>query len=64
MGVVFTLVALGHTEFFDTFIKCECGHNFELTGKETEDELQKHYSEMDNIISNLTRTLAPLKDSS
>ncbi|WP_289135562.1 helix-turn-helix domain-containing protein [uncultured Brevibacillus sp.] len=33
-------------ELLETFLECECGHNFSLTGKETEDELQKHYEEM------------------
>ncbi|WP_289136306.1 hypothetical protein [uncultured Brevibacillus sp.] len=40
-GVFFTLESLGHDEFLETFLECECGHNFGLTGKETEDELMK-----------------------
>ncbi|GIO08762.1 hypothetical protein J31TS6_47900 [Brevibacillus reuszeri] len=47
-GVSFTLITLGYSDFLDTFLECECGHNFSLTGKETEGELKKHYAEMDN----------------
>jgi hypothetical protein len=47
-GVSFTLLVLGYSDFFETFMECECPHNFSLTGKETEEELQKHYEEMDN----------------
>lgn len=47
-GVAFTLITLGYSDFLDTFLECECGHNFSLTGKETEGELKKHYAEMDN----------------
>jgi len=45
-GVFFTLETLGHGDFLETFLECECGHNFSLTGNETEDELMKHYEEM------------------
>lgn len=34
-------------EFISIFMECECGHNFSLTGKETDEELEKHYSYMD-----------------
>lgn len=47
-GVFFTLETLGHGDFLETFLECECGHNFSLTGKETEEELQEHYAEMDS----------------
>lgn len=33
-------------EFISIFMECECGHNFSLTGKETDEELEKHYSYM------------------
>jgi len=45
-GVTFTLITLGYSDFLDMFLECECGHNFSLTGNETEDELKKHYEEM------------------
>lgn len=47
-GIAFALNALGHEDLWDTFLECECGHNFSLTGNETEDELKKHYEEMDS----------------
>lgn len=34
-------------DFMSIFMECECGHNFSLTGKETDEELEKHYSYMD-----------------
>lgn len=45
-GIGFALIALGYEDFWYTFLEGECGHNFSLTGKETEDELNKHYEEM------------------
>lgn len=53
-GVSFTLLVLGYSDFFETFMECECPHNFGLTGQETEDELKKHYAEMDNYYNLLT----------
>lgn len=47
-GITFTLQVLGWDSFLETFIDCECGHNFSLTGKETEEELQAHYKAMDD----------------
>jgi len=34
-------------EFLSIFMDCECGHNFSLTGKETDEELERHYKYMD-----------------
>lgn len=44
---IFSLFEEGE-EFLSIFMECECGHNFSLTGKETEEELTKHYKWMDN----------------
>ncbi|MGG3873204.1 hypothetical protein [Brevibacillus laterosporus] len=61
-GVAYALVTLGHREFLEMFYECECGHNFELTGEETEDELQKHYSEMDKYYQLFDKNLSAKED--
>lgn len=47
-GVTFVLQTFGYENFLDTFFECECGHNFGLTGNETEEELKAHYKAMDD----------------
>jgi hypothetical protein len=44
---IYTLFGDEGEEFMSIFMECECGHNFSLTGNETDEELEKHYSYMD-----------------